>query len=270
MPLHWNSDLEMGLRELDVQQQELFVNLELFSAEIENENGGAKLGDFFDYLDRYADRHFQFEDDLLEMSRFSERNEHMAAHRKFVEELETFKSALDEGKEAREIAFAVKAMMIRWLITHSKHMDQVFKQYLITLSENARQAWSSKKLGEILVNAKMVSAVTIERALDKQRESGRKLGLILVEMGVISKDEIKNALLAQEGKSVFREKIGQILVESGLISYDTLERALDIQKGGRGRLVGEILVEMGVIELREVMFAQAVQKGMLQKDAIAI
>ena len=38
MPLQWNRELETGIRELDVQQQELFAKFELFSAAIELEH----------------------------------------------------------------------------------------------------------------------------------------------------------------------------------------------------------------------------------------
>ncbi len=86
-------------------------------------------------------------------------------------------------------------------------------------------------------------------------------------MGVVSRHELKNALMAQEGKSLYTEKIGHILVESGLISYETMERALLSQKTSDGKLVGQILVEMGVIEQQEVMYAQAVQKGMLPRES---
>ncbi len=167
MPLQWNRELETGIRELDVQQQELFAKFELFSAAIELEHGHKQVEEFFHYLDHYAQEHFKYEEDMQERSKFPERAEHVTAHRRFVEELEAFKAGLRSGRDAQEIALAVKATMIRWIISHSKHMDRAFNDYLLAASEKAKGQLISKKLGEILVNSQIVSAVTVERALVK-------------------------------------------------------------------------------------------------------
>jgi hemerythrin len=264
MSIEWKSDFAMGILELDVQQQELFTKFENFSAEVEKGNGHKKVEAFLTYLDHYARQHFTCEEHLQDRGEFPGREEHAAAHRRFVNELESLKSALASGKNRQELALAVKGMMIRWVITHSKQMDLEFNDHLLAATENTKWEMVTKKLGEILVNSKLVSRVTIERALLKQQESGSELGLILVEMGVVNQKEIEAALLAQEGKTPFSGKLGQILVESGVIAYETLERALERQKP-TGKLLGAILIEMGVADLHEVISAQAVQKGMLQR-----
>jgi hemerythrin-like metal-binding protein len=267
MALHWSTELELGIGELDVQQQELFAEFELFSEAVEKEYKRDEIDRFIAYLGHYTEEHFGYEERLQERANFPGREEHLAAHRHFVEEVESFKAALNSGKDSREVSIALKGMMIRWIITHSRHLDLQFNNYLLIAAENAKQESASKKLGEILVEYQTVSQVTVDRALVKQQQTGQKLGLILVEMGVVSKEDISKALLAQEGRSIFTEKLGHILVESGLIAYETLERALESQKLS-GKLVGAVLVAMGVIDVQEVMFAQAIQKGMLQRDAI--
>ena len=263
MSLPWNSDLQIGIIELDAQQQELFDKFQLFSEAVENERGHLEIQGFLEYLDHYTDEHFKYEDHLQERSNFPGREEHLEAHRHFINQLEDFKDALTSGLDPREIAFAVKGMMIRWIITHNKHMDMTFNYFLQAAAEKTKPA--TKKLGEILVQSERVSADAVDQALSKQQEAGGRLGPILVEMAAIGEDDIKNALLEQEGASAFTEKLGHILVESGIISDETLDRALESQKLS-GKLVGAVLVEMGAVALEDVMCAQAVQKGMLQKD----
>ncbi len=56
-----------------------------------------------------------------------------------------------------------------------------------------------KQLGNILVNAGLITVKTLERALDRQKGSGKRLGAVLEEMGVITEDELIKALAAQFG-----------------------------------------------------------------------
>lgn len=54
-----------------------------------------------------------------------------------------------------------------------------------------------KRFGEILVDAKVVSAEVLARALERQRGTGRRLGQVLEEMGVVTEKDIAAALARQ-------------------------------------------------------------------------
>jgi len=54
-----------------------------------------------------------------------------------------------------------------------------------------------KHLGDILVEAEIISKKTLERALARQKGSKDRLGTVLEEMGVITEDELAEALGAQ-------------------------------------------------------------------------
>lgn len=58
---------------------------------------------------------------------------------------------------------------------------------------------SKKQLGTILVEAGIITNMTLERALGRQKGSGKKLGLVLEEMGVITEAELVDALARQFG-----------------------------------------------------------------------
>ncbi len=122
----------------------------------------------------------------------------------------------------------------------------------------------SPKLGDILLDAKVINLTTLERALKKQGETGKHLGDVMVDMGVVTPGEVSQALKAQ--KSVpprMPKKFGEILVEADLISRATLMKALERQKES-GKLLGDILEEMGVVTHEEVVEALAVQNGKLE------
>ncbi len=54
-----------------------------------------------------------------------------------------------------------------------------------------------KHLGDILVEAEIISKKTLERALEHQKIDKRRLGAVLEDMGVITEDELTDALSKQ-------------------------------------------------------------------------
>jgi len=54
-----------------------------------------------------------------------------------------------------------------------------------------------KHLGDILVEAEIISKKTLERALVRQKEGKQRLGVVLEEMGVITEEELADALGTQ-------------------------------------------------------------------------
>jgi MSHA biogenesis protein MshE len=53
------------------------------------------------------------------------------------------------------------------------------------------------RLGDLLVQQKLISQEQLGAALEKQRQSGRKLGRVLVEHGFVTEDEISGAIARQ-------------------------------------------------------------------------
>jgi hypothetical protein len=56
----------------------------------------------------------------------------------------------------------------------------------------------SIKIGEVLVNKGYINSLELEKALQKQQDTGQKLGQILIEQGVLSQKELKVALNEQK------------------------------------------------------------------------
>ena len=54
-----------------------------------------------------------------------------------------------------------------------------------------------KHLGDILVEAELISRKTLERALERQKVDKKRLGAVLEEMGVITEEELAEALAQQ-------------------------------------------------------------------------
>ena len=53
------------------------------------------------------------------------------------------------------------------------------------------------RLGEILVQQKLISPVHLDAALDQQKRSGRRLGRVFIENGYVTEEQISDALAKQ-------------------------------------------------------------------------
>lgn len=65
-----------------------------------------------------------------------------------------------------------------------------------------------KHLGDILVEAEIISKKTLERALERQKTEKKRLGVILEEMGVINEDELTDALSKQFNFKTIKNFVG--------------------------------------------------------------
>lgn len=57
----------------------------------------------------------------------------------------------------------------------------------------------TKRLGEILLNQKVITQAELDKALAYQRQQGGLMGKILVDMNVVTEEEVALALTAQYG-----------------------------------------------------------------------
>ncbi len=84
-----------------------------------------------------------------------------------------------------------------------------------------------KQLGNLLVEAGIITVKTLDRALERQKGSGKRLGMVLEEMGVLTDEELVDALARQFG---FKTVKG---FASRIFDWDLLKRVpedLAVQK----------------------------------------
>jgi len=93
-----------------------------------------------------------------------------------------------------------------------------------------------KKLGEILLEKKLVTESVLEEALEEHKRTKRLLGAILVDKGILSKKEIAEALNIQKKVGII--SLGTLKIDSSVIKIipERLSRrylALAISKDGK-------------------------------------
>jgi MSHA biogenesis protein MshE len=97
------------------------------------------------------------------------------------------------------------------------------------------------RLGDLLVEHKLISEGQLMAALDEQKKSGRKLGRVLMENGYVKEDDVLN-LLSQQLKVPFvdlssyhfKPEVVRLLPETAARRF----RALALEKTPEGLLVG--------------------------------
>ena len=130
----------------------------------------------------------------------------------------------------------------------------------------------TRRLGEILLNEKLITEEQLALGIEKQRITKKKLGEILTDLGFIREENLMRALSSQLGSPI-REfpvpqapaalkghKLGEILIKGNLLSREQLAKAIEEQKKSNKRM-GEILTESGYVTEEKLAWALSVQLG---------
>ncbi|PKL74625.1 MAG: hypothetical protein CVV27_19535 [Candidatus Melainabacteria bacterium HGW-Melainabacteria-1] len=104
-------------------------------------------------------------------------------------------------------------------------------------------------IGELLLEADLVTHQQLQQAIDAQRQSGELLGQILVREGVISQETLVELLEVQlrmrlEQQDVSRRQLGEILLSFHAISRWQLSQALERQHD-IPKKIGQLLIDLG-------------------------
>ncbi|MEQ9620226.1 MAG: sugar transferase [Deltaproteobacteria bacterium] len=141
--------------------------------------------------------------------------------------------------------------------------------FTFTFSWEGEEKRIDKLIGQVILEAGVISEEQLREALLYQEKWGGKIGEILIEKGYITKEKLKDFLNMQVTvnssanwfsnnyqKSNF---IGEIMLAANVITNEQLEKALEYQKGKGGK-IGKILINMGYISesgLRDCLYRQA-------------
>lgn len=101
-------------------------------------------------------------------------------------------------------------------------------------------------LGQRLLQAGLVDEEQLKEALRQQRRSYRRLGEVLVEEKLLTAEQLHEAVERHQNAGHRHERLGTFLVREGYLDLETLERALDLQQK-RFRRLGDVVVEKGLV-----------------------
>lgn len=106
-----------------------------------------------------------------------------------------------------------------------------------------------KRLGDMLMDRRIITVAQLEEAVAEQQATGRKLGEILCERGLVSPEDLERLLDAQRSMGSMaagRSRLGDMLMDRRLVTALQLDEAVRRQKES-GKRLGEILREMNLV-----------------------
>jgi hemerythrin len=129
----WDDDLLTGVRIIDDQHREFFAEVNNLLRAAARQEGQLVLGRFIQYIKRYAETHFAAEEELMTMlDPVEDREEHVAQHRLFAEQIEQAHAGL-ETYSLEEVS-RLCDLVVTWLSHHIPRYDMVLARDMKHLS----------------------------------------------------------------------------------------------------------------------------------------
>lgn len=123
MSLEWNDALAVGHPVIDAQHREIFKR---FGALLEACNQGRaqeSLQELFGFLDRYVKEHFSVEEELMTRHAYPARDQHLAEHRLFIDQLVMLRKELETSGITPLVLIRTNKALIYWLTHHIRTVD---------------------------------------------------------------------------------------------------------------------------------------------------
>lgn len=115
--IKWNSDLSVGIEEIDRDHQKLIKYLnDLFTACFAGQ-GPAVLKDTLHQVQLYTRQHFTHEEDVMRANGYPRLEEHRALHAELVSELDDLIDEFEAGGDA-DLSYKTMQFLEDWLLHH--------------------------------------------------------------------------------------------------------------------------------------------------------
>lgn len=117
-----------------------------------------------------------------------------------------------------------------------------------------------KRLGDLLLAAKLITPEQLEQALGVQKRTGERLGKVLVNMGLVTEDDILKTLEVQLGipQVSLSDKIDPALVKSFPESVLRRHKVLPLKREGR-RVIVAMSDPLNVVALDDLRLASGLE-----------
>lgn len=174
---------------------------------------------------------------------------------------ETFKQAVEAQSMVRDGVLPFKLAIEA--LSMATRMDVSLEEALTSLGWSKEQKVKKKnRLGELLLEAEIITASQLEMAISMNQTTGLPLGRVLVSLGALSDELLATALHAQ---TLIREgRITREQAMNGLVSAYQRRLPIELMLAEQGfhhgpnrpsvRL-GELLLKAGIVEERAVLTA---------------
>jgi len=128
--IHWDPRLAIGVAAIDGQHQELFRRAAALIDAMQNAHGKDEVARLLPYLESYVVEHFAAEERLMTSHMYPRMAEHVAQHRKFVEDFVALKAELAKSGATTSLTVRTTTFIGGWLRAHIAKTDQALGTFL--------------------------------------------------------------------------------------------------------------------------------------------
>lgn len=126
--MEWSPALAVGFAEIDRQHQRLIEIANELNAAMQSGAGSSVLGEVLNELVDYTVKHFAYEEGLMKQHGYRERDDHLAKHKKLIEQVSAYKQKFDAGQS--NITVELLGFVRDWLVNHILKTDAALAKEL--------------------------------------------------------------------------------------------------------------------------------------------
>jgi len=131
----WREQMSLNYLPLDQEHQDFLavINRALVFSQIADFKG---MDWVFDKCYDYVRDHFSHEEDLMERIQFPGIEEHIQAHRTFIQNIAEFRTIYEQAtspQAKKDAAIKATDFLSLWFVGHVLSRDKLFKPYLVRL-----------------------------------------------------------------------------------------------------------------------------------------
>jgi|WetSurMetagenome_2_1015567.scaffolds.fasta_scaffold961377_1 hemerythrin len=130
MHIEWNPSLSVGIEQIDLQHQEIFLRINRL---LESSEAGraSETEQMLGFLQDYIIYHFGDEERAMTGSGYPNERTHISQHKAFSEQLIERKAELIRGDRTISVAAHTKAWLVDWWYEHIGQQDCEMAKYLL-------------------------------------------------------------------------------------------------------------------------------------------
>ncbi len=123
MALYWKDDYSTGVPDIDEQHKVLINNLNKFQEIVKRGDGAAVVAKMFDFLEKYAQKHFAFEEKLMDTVQCPVAEQNKVAHQRFIQAFLSLKQRFEQDGVNEDLLTKIHTTLETWLLNHICNID---------------------------------------------------------------------------------------------------------------------------------------------------
>ncbi len=126
----FTSDLLTGVKEIDEQHKEMFHRANLVHKAHNIENAKEEIDKFINFIEKYAQSHFKYEEDLQIKYNYPNYKKHKAEHESFRGFYLPLKKQYEEEGISFDFISNFDKEVMKWIVFHVKNEDLEMAKYI--------------------------------------------------------------------------------------------------------------------------------------------